>query len=80
MSIESVMLCNHLILCYLLLLLPSIFPSIRVFSNEAALHIKWTVSASVSAPSMNIQGRFPFGWMDGNRWMFAWMDDEWMLS
>ena len=41
MSIESVMLSNHLILCCPLLLLPSIFPSIRVFSNESALPIRW---------------------------------------
>ena len=41
MSIESVMPSNHLILCHPLLLLPLIFPSIRVFSNELALHIKW---------------------------------------
>ena len=41
MSIESVMLSNHLIFCHPLLLLPSIFPSIRVFSNESALCIKW---------------------------------------
>ena len=41
MSIESVMPSNHLVLCHLLLLLPSIFPSIRVFSNELALHIRW---------------------------------------
>ena len=41
MSIESVMPSNHLILCHPLLLLPSIFPSIRVFSNESALHISW---------------------------------------
>jgi len=41
MSIESVMPSNHLILCPPLLLLPSIFPSIRVFSNESALHIRW---------------------------------------
>ena len=41
MSIESVMPSNHLILCHPLLLLPSIFPSIRVFSNESVLHIKW---------------------------------------
>ena len=41
MSIESVMPSNHLILCRHLLLLPSIFPSIRVFSNESALHIRW---------------------------------------
>ena len=41
MSIKSVMPSNHLILCHPLLLLPSIFPSIRVFSNEFALHIRW---------------------------------------
>ena len=41
MSIESVIPSNHLILCSPLLLLPSIFPSIRVFSNESALHIRW---------------------------------------
>ena len=41
MSIESVMPSNHLILCRPLLLLPSVFPSIRVFSNESALHISW---------------------------------------
>ena len=41
MSIESLMPSNHLILCHLLLLLPSIFPSIRIFSNESALHIRW---------------------------------------
>ena len=41
MSIESVIPSNHLILCSRLLLLPSIFPRIRVFSNESALHIRW---------------------------------------
>ena len=41
MSIQSVMPSNHLILCQPLLLLPSIFPSIRVFSNESVLHIRW---------------------------------------
>ena len=41
MAVESVMLPNHLILCHPLLLLPSIFPNIRVFSNELALHIRW---------------------------------------
>ena len=41
MSIESVMPSNHLILCCPLLLLPSIFPSIRIFSNESALRIRW---------------------------------------
>ena len=42
MSIELVIPSNHLILCHPLLLLPSIFPSIRVFSNESALHIRWS--------------------------------------
>ena len=42
MSIESVMSSNHLILCRLLLLLPSVFPRIRVFSSESALHIRWS--------------------------------------
>ena len=41
MSIESVVPSNHLILCHPLLLLPSVFPSIRVFSKESALHIRW---------------------------------------
>ena len=41
MSIELVMASNHLIVCHPLLLLPSIFPSIRVFSNESVLHIRW---------------------------------------
>jgi len=41
MSIESVKVSNHLILCRPLLLLPSIFPSIRVFSNELAVRIRW---------------------------------------
>ena len=41
MSFESVMPSNHLILCHPLLLLPSVFPRIRVFSNESALHIRW---------------------------------------
>ena len=41
MSIESVMPSNHLIHCYPLLLLPSIFPTIRVFSNESVLHLRW---------------------------------------
>ena len=57
MSIESVMPANHLIFCHLLLLLPSIFPSIRVFSNESALHIRWSkywsFSFSVSPSSEN---------------------------
>ena len=55
MTIESVMPSNHLILCHPLLLLASIFPSIRVFSNESALRIKWTkywsFSFSISPPN-----------------------------
>ena len=53
MFLESVMPSNHLILCHPLLLLPSIFPSIRVFSSELALHIRWpkywSFSFSISA-------------------------------
>ena len=48
MSIESVMPSNHLILCCPLLLLPSIFPSMRVFSNESALHTRWPMYWSFS--------------------------------
>ena len=48
MSIESVMPSNHFILCCRLLLLPSIFPSIRVFSNESVLHIRWPKYCSFS--------------------------------
>ena len=48
MSIESVMPSNHLILCHPLLLLPSVFPSIRVFSNESFLHIRWPEYCSFS--------------------------------
>ena len=60
MSIELVMPSNHLILCHPLLL-PSIFPSIRVFSNESAVHIRWPkyyTSASASVLPMSIQGWF----------------------
>ena len=53
MSIESVMPSNHLMLCHSLLLLPSIFPSIRVFSNESVLCIRWPKYWSFS-PSVNI--------------------------
>ena len=58
MSIESMMLSNHLILCHPLPHLPSIFPSIRVFSKESALCVRWPVYWSFSfsnSPSMNIQ-------------------------
>ena len=61
MSIESGMPSNHLILCRPILLLPSIFPSIRVFSNESVVCIRWPsigVSASASVLPMNIQNWF----------------------
>ena len=62
LSTESVMPSNHLILCRSLLLLPSIFPSIRVFSNESALHIRpkyWSFSFSIS-PSNEYSGLISF--------------------
>ena len=65
MSIESVMPSNCLILCYLLLLLPSIFPSIRVFSNELALRMRWpkywSFSLSIS-PSKEHPGLVSLEW------------------
>ena len=63
MSTESVMLSNHLILCHSLFLLPSIFPSIKVFSNEFFASGGQSVGASASATvlPMNIQGQFPLG-------------------
>ena len=69
MSIESVMPCNHLILCCPLLLLPSIFPSIRVFSNESALCIRWPKYWSFSfniSPSNEYPGLISFRmeWLD----------------
>ena len=69
MSIELVMPSNYLILCHLLLLLPSIFPSIRVFSNESFLHIRWpeywSFSCSIS-PSNGYSGLifFRMDWLD----------------
>ena len=69
MSIESVMPSNHLILCRPLLLPPSIFPSIKVFSNESALHIKgpkyWSFSFSIS-PSNGYSGLISLrmDWLD----------------
>ena len=61
MSIESVIPSNHLILCCPLLLLPSIFPNIRVFSNESALHIRWPKCWSFSiSPSNEYSGLISF--------------------
>ena len=57
MSTESVMTSNHLILCHPFLLLPSIFPSTRVFSNESVLHIRWPKNWSFSfSPSNEYSG------------------------
>ena len=69
MSIESVMPSNHLILCRPLLLPSSIFPSIRVFSNESALHIRWPKYWSFSfniSPSNEHPGLifFKMNWLD----------------
>ena len=70
MSIESVMPSNHLIiLCHPLLLLPSIFPSIRVLSNESVLRIRWPKYCSFSftiSPSNEYSGLIPFrmDWLD----------------
>ena len=69
MSIESVMPSNHLILCHPLLLPPSVFLSIRVFSNESVLHIKWpkywsfifTISSSNEYSGLN---SFRIDWLD----------------
>ena len=69
MSIESVMPSNHLILCRPLLLPPSVFPSIRIFSSESAIHIRWPkdwrFSFSIS-PSNGYSGLIPFrmDWLD----------------
>ena len=63
MYIESVMPSKHLILCHPLLLLPSIFPSIRVFSSESALHIRWSKNWSFSfsiSPSNEYSGLISF--------------------
>ena len=69
MSIKLVMPSNHLILCHSLLLLPSVFPSIRIFSNESVLHIRWpeywSLSFSIS-PSNEYSGLISFrvDWFD----------------
>ena len=69
MSIESVMPSNHLILCHPLLLLPSIFPRTRVFSNESALRIRWPKDWSFSfsiSPFNEYSGLISFrmDWLD----------------
>ena len=67
MSIVSVMSYNHLILCCPLLLLPSLFPNIRVFFSESVLHIKWLAASSFSmSPSNEYSGMISFRihWFD----------------
>ena len=69
MSIESVMPSNHLILCHPLLLLPSIFPTIRVFSSESVLHIRWpqywSFSFSISPSNeYSVLISFRMDWLD----------------
>ena len=67
MSFESVMPSNHLILCFPLLFLPSIFPSIKIFSSESVLHIKWPKCWSFSiSPSNEHSGliSFEINWFD----------------
>ena len=69
MSVESVMPFNHLILCHPLLLPPSIFPNIKVFSSESSVHIRWQsigVSASASVIPVNTQDWSPLG---GTGWI-----------
>ena len=61
---ELVIPSNHLILCHPLLLLPSIFPSIKVFTNESVLHIGWPkFGVLASVLPMNIKDCFPLGWI-----------------
>ena len=69
MSIELVMPSNHLILCRPLLLLPSIFSSIRVFSNESALHIRWPKFWSFNF-SISLSNEYP-GWIS---FRMDWLD------
>ena len=66
-SLELMIPSNHLIICYLLLLLPSIFPNIKVFSSESALHIRWQKDRSFSiSPSNEYSGlvSFKMDWLD----------------
>ena len=77
MSIELVMLSNHFILCCPLLLLPSVFPSIRIFSNKSAICIggqSFGTSALATVLPMNIQGWFPLGLID-----LIFLQSKWLL-
>ena len=74
MSIELVMPSNRLILCRPLLLLPSIFPRIRVFSNESALRIRWpkyrSFSFSISPSNDSTVAKYKRGWANNNNFSF----------
>ena len=63
MSTELVMPSNHLTLCCPFLLLPSVFPSTKVFSNESVLHIRWPKYWPASVLPMNVQDKFPYNWV-----------------
>ena len=82
MSIESVMPSNHLILCYPLLLLPSVFPNIKVFSSESALWIQWPKYWSFSYSIMNYHVIISLFYLNDELW---WTPDRhcvyrWMCS
>ena len=85
MSIESVMPSNHLILCHPFRLLPSIFPSIRVFSSESVLHIRWPKDWSFSfslSPCNEYSGLISFR-IDSSilAWKIPWTEElGWLLS
>ena len=82
MSIELVMPSNHLILCRPLLLLPSIFPSIRVFWDESVLHIRWPKDWSFNfsiSPSNEYSGLISFG-IDRYVWVLKKKQQTWFSS
>ena len=77
MSIESMMPSNHLIVYHPLLLLLSVFPSIRVFSSESALHIRWPNYWSISiSPSKEYSGLISFKISSLTRWTWVWVNSE----
>ena len=78
MSIESVMPSNHPILCHPLLLLPSIFPSIRVFSNESSLLIRWPKywSFSFNINQSTLDVALSQNWAPWNLGVLVWMDTQ----
>ena len=82
MSIDSVMPSNHLILCRPHLLLPSIFPSSRIFSNESVLRIRWPKYWNCSfniSPSNEYSGLISFriDWLDHSIWSHHFMTNRW---